>query len=106
VHDLRAPFEAKDKAEKAAYALSDALFDDAGHQVQTVFNRWGAALESVALIGFGDFVGAQALGGIEGMGQGGDAVGIDALQLVDHIQDAAQVLYETAGLVIADGDPG
>jgi len=82
------------------------LFDHARDQIKAVFHCRGAVLERIALIRFGDLVGAKALGRIERMGQRRDAFGVQALELVDHVQNAAKIVDEAAGLVVANGESG
>lgn len=86
------------------YVASDAslerLFDNPGNQIETVLDSRRAMLEMFTLVGFGDFVGAQALGGIQRVSQRRDALGIDGLQAVHHVQNATQVVHVTFGLIV------
>jgi hypothetical protein len=78
------------------------LLNHSWNQVKTVFDRRGAALELVALISFSNFIGTQALGGIKRMRQGSDTLSVNTLQLVNHLQDLAQVINKPLGLIIAN----
>mgnify|MGYP007031425015 CR=1 FL=1 len=67
-------------------------FDDFGNQEQTTLHGGGALLVQVALVGFAGHVGAQAqlnvgaLHGIDGMGHGHHAGGVDCADLFDDVE--------------------
>jgi hypothetical protein len=66
------------------------LIDDFRNQVQAVFDRWCDGLVSLAMIGLGHDVGAQALAGFQRVGQRLDTVGIDGLHFVDQPENAVE----------------
>tara|TARA_Y100001001_G_scaffold161643_1_gene186470 strand:- start:708 stop:1028 length:321 start_codon:yes stop_codon:yes gene_type:complete len=80
--------------------------DDPRYQVQAVLDLGSAALEVLTLVALGDLVGAQALGGIEGVSQRGDAFGVERLELIDHLQDPAEIVVIVGCVILRKVDPG
>lgn len=76
------------------------LLDNPGNQIEAVLDGRGTTLETLALVGFGDFVGTQTLGGVQRVGQWRDALGVDGLQAIRHLQDSAQVVHVTFGFIV------
>ena len=61
-----------------------------GNQVQAAFHGRRDGLVGLALVRFGNRIGAQALSGFQRMRQRLDAIGIDGLHAVDQAEDAVQ----------------
>lgn len=83
-----------------------ASLDDARDEVKTVGDGWCTGLEAFSLTMFGHLVGPQALRGIQWMRQWGDVLSVDGLKLVDHLQDATQVIDVTGCFVFTQADAG
>ncbi len=82
------------------------LLDDFRNQVQTFFHGGGDGLVGVAVIGLGDRVRTQALGGFQRVGERFDAAGVDRLHLVDQAEDVVQGLGGARKIGLAQAQAG
>jgi hypothetical protein len=80
------------------------LFYDLGHQVKPILSGRCYGLKGGALIGFGHYIGAQALDGIERMRHRRYTLGIHRLQLIYQRQNLRNTFGGGLGGFIANGD--
>jgi hypothetical protein len=77
-----------------------------GYKIEAALGGGRYGLEGIALVAFGNFVGAQTLYRIQWVGQRLYVVSVGGAELVNQAEDVAQVVFQCGYLFVIKTDTG